>query len=201
MGKLYWFLIFIFRIIGFEESLNKYFNYFTAKKAGASLLLCFLITIKLAAAQGRPAPEYQVKAAFIYNFTRFISWPDDAFSSPDAPFVIGILGSNPFGTYLSDIVKGEAVGKHPIVIQHFRSIKDIGSCHILFVSSKEGAVLSTARRYGVLTIGDSGSPPKWNGVIRFFKEENKIRLQINTASAKDANLTISSKLLNVARVF
>lgn len=167
------------------------------------LLLLYLFMMP-DAAKADTAPEYQVKAAFLYNFIRFIDWPPDAFSSPEAPFVIGILGNDPFGRYIDEIVKGEKAGNHPIVVQRYRNIKDIVHCHILFINTGEAIhlkeILSFTDRRSILTVSDSGNFTASGGIIGFFKEENKVRLQINIASARNAQLDISSKLLSLARI-
>ncbi|TZF86405.1 YfiR family protein (plasmid) [Pedobacter sp. BS3] len=169
-------------------------------------LACYLYTTSpYTYAQVKPAPEYQVKAAFLYNFTRFIDWPPDAFDSPDEPFIIGIAGKNPFGTYLQEIVSGETVNGHPIIVQHYAARKDIDNCHLLFINLNEGAkikeAISAMSQKNVLTVGNADNFLKWGGMIRFYTERNKIRFEINAAAVKAAQLEISSKLLNVAKVY
>ena len=126
--------------------------------------------------QSRPAPEYQLKAAFLYNFTHFIDWPADAFSSSEAPFVIGILGDDPFGPYIDEIVRGERHGSHPILVQRFAHVKDVRNCHILYINSNEANRLREAlpaiNRRRILTVSDASNFARWGGMIRFFKEDN-----------------------------
>lgn len=155
-------------------------------------------------AQTKPALEYQVKAAFLYNFTRFVSWPSSAFSSPTAPFVIGIVRNDPFGSYLEDIIDREKVDEHPIVIQHYDHAKDIGNCHILFIpagdDNKIKEIIAFTAHQNMLTVSDANRFVNWGGVINFFKDDNKLRVQINIAAAKAAGLEISSKLLKISKI-
>jgi hypothetical protein len=148
--------------------------------------------------------EYQVKAVFLYNFSQFVEWPTNAFPEAQTPLVIGVLGENPFGNYLEETVRGEAVNKHPLVIQHYRQAEDIKACHILFISqSKMGRldqILASLKGRNILTVGDAEGFSLRGGMIRFITEKNKIRLRINLEAAKAASLTISSKLLRPAEI-
>ncbi|GAB3166105.1 hypothetical protein GCM10027291_10940 [Telluribacter humicola] len=166
--------------------------------------LLFFSTIFSLRAQPEPTLEYKVKAVFLFNFTQFISWPESAFTNVDSPLVIGVLGENPFGTYLRETVAGEKIGSHPIVVEQYPELKDIKPCHILFIdpdfnhSLKEVPILTPNR--GVLTVSDSPNFIKQGGMIRFYTVNSKIRLVINPEPARRAGLTISSKLLRLADI-
>jgi hypothetical protein len=168
------------------------------------LMISFCITVSLASAQEKPAPEYQLKAVFLYNFTHFIDWPSTAFESGNDPFVIGIVGNDPFGSFLEEAVAGETVNNHPIVIRKFTDINAVNQCHMLFINIKDPAntreILNSVRNTSTLTVGDGENFATIGGIIGFFTENNKIRMHINTVAAKNAKLTISSKLLGVARL-
>lgn len=168
------------------------------------LAFALFFNIQQTRAQNKPALEYQVKAAFIYNFTRFISWPSSAFNSPTAPFVIGIVGNDPFGSYLEDIIAQEKVDGHPIIVQRYRDIKDINNCQILYISvgdnNKIKEIISGVAHKNVLTVGDADKFVNWGGAINFFKDDNKLRVQINKAAAKAAGVEISSKLLKISKI-
>ncbi|WP_178377059.1 YfiR family protein [Chryseolinea serpens] len=148
--------------------------------------------------------EYQVKAVFLYNFTQFIEWPPDAFAQPDAPLVIGILGPDPFGKYLDETVQGEKIDGHPLVVQRFHTLAEIAHCQILFVNRDEKSewkqIFDYAKAQHVLTVGDVTNFSKQGGMIRFFPEDNKIRIRINLTSVKNAELKVSSKLLRLAEI-
>ena len=105
--------------------------------------------------------EYDLKAAFLFNFAQFVEWPAEAFGEGRAPIVIGILGSDPFGRSLDDIVAGETIRSRPLVVRRYQSIEQADTCHILFISSSEAGqlehVLKTLGRRSVLTVGDRKS--------------------------------------------
>ena len=143
--------------------------------------------------------EYDVKAVYLFNFSQFVDWPAPAFADSQAPLVIGVLGDDPFGPTLEEIVRGETVNGHPITVQHYSRIEDIGACHILFIADSEQArlpeVFAALAGRPILTVGDFDGFAARGGVIRFVNVGNKIRLHINLQAAEAANLSISSKLL------
>jgi len=149
------------------------------------------------------AEEYQVKAVFLYNFTQFIDWPEKAFKSPDEPFIIGIMGDDPFGNYIDRTVEGELIGTHPIKIKRCHDLRSALSCHILYINSFDRewlrTILNSVSEKNILTVSDDPSFNNLGGIIRFYTEDNKIRLQINLPRSKEAELSISSKLLSVAK--
>jgi uncharacterized protein DUF4154 len=153
--------------------------------------------------QNKTATEYQVKAVFLYNFTQFIEWPQSAFDNPDDPFIIGIIGDDPFGSYLDETVAGEKFGTHPIEVQRYNDVKDVNYCHILYINTGDAEsakkILTMVSDKSILTVSDDPGFYKWGGIVRFFTENNKIRLQINVELSRAAELNISSKLLSVAK--
>ena len=167
-----------------------------------SLLLLFLPG-SFSYGQNKTATEYQVKAIFLYNFTQFIEWPQAAFSSPNEPFVIGLIGEDPFGSYLDDAVAGERIGTHPIVVKRYKTIKEIGKCNMLYMNSDDQPwmerVLLAVSEKNTLTVSDAPNFNRWGGMVRFFTEDGKIRFQINVDQSRAAQLNISSKLLSVAK--
>lgn len=147
--------------------------------------------------------EYEVKAAFLFNFTKFVEWPPRAFSSGSSPIVIGVLGENPFGDVLETTVKDQELYGRPITVKFFNSGEDLKSCHLLFISGSERRaapdILKQLRQSSVLTVSDMDDFIENGGMIRFIKKENKIRFQINEAAVKgEGNLKISSRLLSLA---
>jgi hypothetical protein len=168
------------------------------------LLFFFFAAVQYSQAQNKTPLEYQVKAAFLFNFTRFINWPPSAFKSSDAPFIIGITGIDPFGSYLDELVEGETVAGHPIVVQRYRAVKDVADCQILFIAVSDSetikGILSVASRRNILTVSDADNFTNLGGAIRFFKEENKIKIEINKSAVKLSQLDVSAKLLRLARV-
>lgn len=155
------------------------------------------------AAQNRSASEFQVKAVFLYNFTQFIDWPDSALGTAGEPFIIGIIGDDPFGSYLDDVVAGEKIGDHPILVIRIQNVRQVQICHMLYVSNPNQEhvedILLYAGKRNILTVGEAPQFCRMGGIVRFYTEENKIRLEINVARAKEAQLNISSKLLSLAK--
>jgi hypothetical protein len=166
--------------------------------------LCLAGACAAAADTGPVASEYQVKAVFIYNFTKFTDWPPDAFSSPRAPIVIGILGEDPFGQTMDDLVRGETVRERPLVVKRLRAGDDLSSCHVLFISRSEKerlpAVLSQLKGSQVLSIGDLAGFAEQGGMVNLLLTNKTVKIEINQASAEQAGLQISAKLLKLARV-
>ncbi len=157
-----------------------------------------------ARAQSGVAKEYQVKALFLYNFSQFVQWPENSFPDAQSPLVIGVLGDNPFGGYLDQIVRGERVGNRALVVQRYRRVEDIRNCHVLFISASEAyrldQILDRLRGRSILTVGDANGFLLHGGMIRFVTERNKIGMRIGLENARAENLVISSKLLKPAEI-
>ena len=166
-------------------------------------LLTALLNCQPAGAQEAAPSEFQLKAAFIYNFAKFVEWPADAFPAPDAPFVMGIIGDNPFDDTLGQTVLNKQINGHPFRVIQFKTLADLKSCHILFVSLSErkrlAEILRPLRGASVLTVSDLDHFLPAGGMIQFLMEGKKVRFAINDVAAKEAGLRISSKLLNLAK--
>ncbi|PYT18704.1 MAG: DUF4154 domain-containing protein [Acidobacteria bacterium] len=152
-------------------------------------------------AMAQQSLEYQVKAAFLLNFTKFIEWPTAAFDDEHSPIAICVLGDDPFGGALNQIVEGEAVNGRKIVVQTIRRLPPPGSCRVLFVSKSERDTrkLLTGLGPGVLTVGEGDGFLSDGGIIAFVIDNRRVRFDINQSAAAKASVIISSKLLNVAR--
>jgi uncharacterized protein DUF4154 len=157
-----------------------------------------------AEALGAPVSESQVKAIFLFNFTQFVSWPADAFSRPEAPLVIAVLGADPFGEDLDAAVRGERAGGRPLVVRRYRTVAEVKDCQILFIDRSEAAklpdIVAALRGRRILTVSDAEDAAKRGVIIQFVMESNRIRLRINAAVAQADGLTISSKLLRPAQI-
>jgi hypothetical protein len=157
-----------------------------------------------ASALGQSADEYQVKAAFLYNFAKFVEWPPQAFHDASAPFAICVLGRNPFGRSLEEAVDGKVVEERKLVVRQFADVRQVNSCHILFVSSSERmslrAILEELKESGVLTVGETVEFTAEGGVISLQLEGDRVRFEINLDAAGRQKLRISSKLLSLARI-
>lgn len=189
-----------------------------AKKRGHSalgrrvsaVLFSVLVTIGLVATRTQEAPaasailkEYQVKAAFLYNFAKFIQWPDSAFADEHTPLCIGTIGHDPFGEALDDIA-AKTVQARPVEIRRFEDIQDIDFCHILFINLSEqeqlAPLLARLKGRSILTVSEIEHFAQAGGMVNFVVQGQKIRLEINPLSAEQAGLKISSKLLQLATI-
>jgi hypothetical protein len=167
-------------------------------------VVCLVLYCGSLHAQRAVTREATIKAVFLFNFTQFVEWPATAHSSPTSPFVIGILGDDPFGTYLDETIAGEKVDGHPLMIKRYRDAKEVRGCHILFINAKEMEqkdLFSLLAGKNILTVGDAKNFAKQGGMIRLATENNKIKLEINAETAKEEKLVISSKLLRIATIF
>lgn len=176
-------------------------------RRGAGWLLGIILFTGAAAQTPPPPPpdaEYQVKAVFLFNFAQFVDWPAQAFENDQAPIVIGVLGEDPFGSYLDEVVQSEKIGDRALVVRRYHRVEDAGGCHILFVSRSNAGqldrIMAALQGRSVLTVGDLDSFNRRGGMVRFVTEKGKIHLRINTDAAKEAGFTISSKLLRWATI-
>jgi hypothetical protein len=146
--------------------------------------------------------EYRVKAAFLYNFAKFVQWPSESFQSPVTPFAICVLGRDPFGHSLEDTVAGRTIEGRSFVVRHIESVKQVAGCHILFIAAAENKrvlpMLAEIRMPGVLIVGESDSAAPEGMIVSFRLEAGKVRFAINAAAAERAKLRISSRLLSLA---
>ena len=150
------------------------------------------------------SPEYRVKAAFLFNFVKFVEWPARAFGSSSSELVIGVLGSDPFGGTLDQLLTGEVAGGHPIVARRVTTADACRDCHIVFVApserGREGAVLTALAGRPILLVSDLDGFAEHGGAIALTNKDNRVRLRINTQAATAAGLILSSKLLSLADV-
>lgn len=156
-------------------------------------------------ADAAPAPsEDQVEAVFVFNFSHFVEWPPQVFAAPGDPFIIGILGSDPFGAHLDEVVRGEEINGHPLRVLRFRSLAEIDRCQILFIDRSESGrisqILAALNGRNTLTVSQADGAAERGIMIQFATENSRIRLRINVESARAAGLTISSKLLRPAAI-
>lgn len=155
-------------------------------------------------AQEPPSKEYQVKAVFLFHFTEFVDWPSASFPQDTTPLVIGVLGEDPFGAYLDEVVRGETVKNRPLVVQRYRRAEDIRICHVLYISPASAdrveQVSASLKGRGVLTVGETQLFARSGGMIGFATVGGKLRLMINVEAARASKLIISSKLLRTAEI-
>jgi len=172
------------------------------------------LSVVLIVAGGRPVwaqsgaaqefSEYEVKAAFLFNFMQFVEWPAGSTTNAGAPFMIGVLGEDPFGSILEETIKGETINGRALVIKRGRQVADIKDCHLVFICRSEKAqikdILYALRDCSALTVSDIEQFCGRGGMIGLTKDVRKIRIEINQDAAKKRGLIISSKLLRLGRL-
>jgi hypothetical protein len=171
-------------------------------------LVCCLLTNSLllatAAGQGTSVDEYQLKAAMLYNLTHFVEWPTSAYSNPQSPIELCILGRDPFGSFLTSTVLNQTVNGRSVRILHPQNQETVRGCHILYISSSERKtavqIFSTLKGASVLTVGEMAQFATHGGMIQFALEDQQVRFDINLDAASQAGLKISSKLLVLAQI-
>lgn len=150
------------------------------------------------------APEYRIKAAFLYNFTLYTDWPATAFEKGDSPIVLAIAGEDPFGKELDAAVRGKTVRGRAIEVRRYAAAADVAACHLLYLCSDQARHLAAVLRkfpdVKPLTVGETEDFCRTGGVVRFFVDQKKVRFEVNIDAAVRAGLKISSKLLQLARV-
>jgi hypothetical protein len=148
--------------------------------------------------------EYQVKAAFIYNFAKYVRWPEASTSETKRPFVIGVIGRDPFGQALDDAIRGQSLQGRAVSVKRFGRVEEVADCDILFVSSSEKnnlqSILDVLHEAPVLTIGDMDRFAERGGMINLTTEEARVRFEINVEAAERAGLKPGSQLLRLARI-
>jgi hypothetical protein len=178
----------------------------TKSRAGTNCTLLFLVAaacfglLPLAEAQTTKAEEYQVKAAYLYNFGKFISWPPGA-NSGDR-FLICVLGHDPFGESLDRTIAGDSIGNKKLAAKRVSSFRDAADCRILFISESEAAnrkeILAYLHKLPIVTVSDIAAFAAHGGMIEFVLKDNRVRFEVNLQAAQEAGLTFSSQLLKVA---
>ncbi len=160
--------------------------------------LFLLLTTSLTAA-APPLDEYQVKAAFLYNFAKFVDWPAE---HPHDPFRICVLGHDPFGRALDNVVAGRSIGERPVAVLRISAPEAASGCQVLFVSSSERKrilpLLAEAAGTGVLSVGEVGTPTSSGMIVNFALEGGSVRFEVDVAAAAREKVSLSSKLLNLA---
>src|SRR5260370_32156962 len=167
------------------------------------LVLTALCAASIGSSEKTPS-EYEVKAAFLHTFAQFTEWPREAFASPSAPLIIGIVGEDPFGRILDDAIKEEPIHGRPTVVRRIERGGNLRSCHVIFVSSSERRqlpqILAEIKGANVLTVSEIDRFAYFGGIITLSMEGPRVRFEINLKAAEQARLKISSKLLKLAKI-
>lgn len=161
--------------------------------------------LPVGAKQALAAPtEYELKAALLYNFARFAEWPDDSFASSSDPFVIAIVGPDPFGSLLDQTVEGRKIEGRPITVERWLHAESVEHCHVLFVGFSDRAMqqhtLDALKTRAVLTVSDEREFADHGGTIGLDLEDERVRMTINMSAVRGTGIRISSKLLALSRL-
>jgi hypothetical protein len=152
----------------------------------------------------RESREYEIKAAFLFNFARFVEWPAAALGEPEAPLSLCVLGEDPFGLALEETVRGETVRDRRLVVKRVAKVVDAGVCQLVFVSASERAhipdILGVLAGRSVLTVSEVEDFAARGGIINFVLVDNRVRFEINPDAAEHGGLKISSELLRLGRI-
>jgi hypothetical protein len=154
--------------------------------------------------QGSAPTEYQVKAAFLLNFARFIEWPPDAFQNEKTPITLCVFRYDPFGSALDEVIRGKAINNRDLLARRVNALQDVKACQLVFVSDREDAHLSEianrVRGTSALVVGEAEGFAERGGAVQFFLENNKLRFAVNVDAVARARLQVSSRLLGLARI-
>jgi hypothetical protein len=160
-----------------------------------------MITPSLRAAESK---EYQIKAAFLFNFAQFVLWPATAFTNASEPFQIGVLGDSRFDNALEEIVQGETIQGRQIIIVKSSHVEKLAACQILFVCKSEAGhfddVFQKLDSKPVLTVSEDASFIRHGGIINFYRDGPKVRFEINPDAADKTGLKLGSQLLRVGKI-
>jgi hypothetical protein len=165
----------------------------------AAAALTFAAAVANSAAAALEASAAEIKAAYLYKFGYFVEWPQAAFAANDSPINLCLVGTDPFGATLDDMVNGQKIGTRPIKVRRMSTIDPGSGCHIVYVSSGAGSTATAAlHASGALTVTDAADEGGNAGIINFVIKDNKVRFDIDDAAAASSGLVISSRLLNLA---
>ena len=153
-------------------------------------------------AQDSAPSEYQIKAAFLFNFAKFIDWPPETYVTPTSPIIIGVLGDNVFGNNLERTLSNKTINNRPLEYKEFHSLLEATNCQILFICPSEKGkfpkIMEALHGTSILTVSETDQFISAGGMVNFFIDANKIRFEINDVAAKKAGLKISSKLMSLS---
>lgn len=177
---------------------------FRRRAAASVIVVATLVASLLVSPKAIAQSEDQIMAAFLFNFARYVEWPQDAFDRSDMPVNICMLSTKEFGDVVSKTVSGKTVADRAVVVRWTADLPETAGCHILFIGREFGKSHSEAVAelggMSVFTVADQEGFAKAGGIANFFRAENRIRFEINPRAAQKAGLKISSRLLRLAKV-
>ena len=181
----------------------------SSRKGGIAWIPCLILAALLSLSNciesaGQSPTEYQVKAAFLFNFLKFVEWPEEGPTKPHTKWVIGFVGDSPVGGQMSWLFGGKNVSGRELEVKTLQATDNLRNCNILFISASEKkrlpSILEALRGSSVLTVADMDHFVDSGGMVQFVVEEDRVRLTIDVGATSHARLKMSSKLLSLARV-
>jgi hypothetical protein len=167
------------------------------------LIRLFLIAWAASGVQAQVSREYQIKAAFVYNFTKFVEWPATCFSEATDPIRIGVFAKSPYTKELENAVKDRKVNVRPLLVIEIRSVEEARGMHLVVLDSAANGqmkeMLAALKNAPVLTIGESEQFADADGILTFVREGDKVRFEANLDAAQQAGLKISAQFLKLAK--
>lgn len=157
-----------------------------------------------AMAQSSAPIEYQLKAAFLLNFVRFVAWPPAALENEKTPITVCVFKYDPFGSALDEVIRGKSINNHEVQVKRTNELLQLQGCQLIFVSEREenrlAEILASLKGASALVVGEGEDFAERGGAIQFFLENNKLRFAVNVDAISRARLQASSKLLALARI-
>jgi hypothetical protein len=168
-------------------------------------ILCFLEnSSQNFSAVSQTLNEDQIKAGYLFNFTRFVEWPAQAFATATSPMIVCVVGDSPLTNLLTDAAAGKVVNGRTVSVKPLKASDEFRGCNLLFVGSAQarGAerILERLKEMSVLSVGEAPGFAEAGGVINFFTQDNKVKVEINLDAATHSNLKINAKLIAVSRL-
>ena len=181
---------------------KRFLRLIVSKSLIAALCLSSILVAQPLCGQSKVPKEYQLKAAFLYNFAKFVQWPTKSFSDTTSPLVIGVLGQNPFGNELEKAVQGRTANGRAIIVKQIQKVDAAHAVQLLFVPATDDSRLTELKEIcqtqGILVIGESAGFIKRGGMVAFKVEGDNLRFEVNTSAAAGAELKFSAQLLKLA---
>jgi hypothetical protein len=183
------------------------FSSLLARSSISPMLVLLLLLAQAArsfAADPQTLTEYQIKAGFFFNFTRFVDWPESAFVNASSPVFVCILGETPLTDLVTDVALGKVVNGRAVSIRRVKASDDLRQCNLLFISAEEerhtAEILASLKKANTLTVGETPGFAQAGGMINFSIQENRVKLELNLEATTRAGLKVNSKLIAVARL-
>jgi hypothetical protein len=176
----------------------------TGRRCRLVLWAAFVFLNVAVGAQTVLSVETRLKGVFLFNFAQFATWPPERLPDTSTPLIIGILGSDPFGGFLDEVVADETIQGHPIEIRRYTAAQEATASHILFIGKDKSRevvdILKVLKGHDVLTVSDMDDFTAKGGMLKFFVADNKLRFELNMKEYKSTNLQLSSRLMRLARL-